>query len=130
VTTTARARLGFAGTAKDPSGVSAVFVTLERLSIAKRQTNAKSSAAKKKTTKKKKRCIWLDPKAGFVTRACDKPVLIRTGVRAGRWAYNVASRIKPRAGSYRVSVYGTDKAGAFGNSAPARARIVRFTLKG
>jgi hypothetical protein len=130
VTTTKRTRLGFAGTARDPSGVSAVFLTLERLSIAKqkatKKTNAKSAAAK--TKKKKKQCVWLDPKLGFVTRACDKPVLIRTGVRSGNWAYNLASAIKPRAGSYRVSAYGTDNAGAFGNSAPTRARVVRFTL--
>jgi hypothetical protein len=131
VTTTRRTRLGFAGTAKDPSGVSAVFLTLERISVTKakkKSTKKKATSAAAKTTTK--RCIWLDPKSGFVSRPCDKPVLIRTGVRQGTWAYNVATRIKPKAGSYRVSVYGTDGAGAFGNSAPARNRIIRFTLAG
>jgi hypothetical protein len=130
VTTRGRTRLGFAGTAKDASGVSAVFLTLERLSLAPRETakktKAKSAAAKK--TKKVKRCIWLDPRSGFVSRPCDKPILIRTGTRQGSWAYKLATRIKPVAGSYRLSAYGSDGAGAFGNSAPARSRVVRFTL--
>ncbi|MEA2148362.1 MAG: endoglucanase [Solirubrobacteraceae bacterium] len=132
VTTHKRTRVGFAGTAKDASGVSAVFLTLERLSVApkrtaKKKTKAKSAAAAKKT-KTAKRCIWLDPKSGFVSRPCDKPILIRTGTRQGRWAYNLATKIKPVAGSYRLSAYGSDAAGAFGNSAPARSRVVRFTL--
>jgi hypothetical protein len=128
VTSTKRVRIGFAGAAKDPSGVSAVFLTVERLSVAKKKSTKKKakSAAAKTTTKK---CVWLDPKLGFRTRNCDKPVLIRTGVRQGNWAYNIASRIKLRAGTYRVSVYGTDNAGAFGNSAPTRNRVVRFNLK-
>ncbi|MEA2155260.1 MAG: hypothetical protein QOE11_1400 [Solirubrobacteraceae bacterium] len=131
VTTRKRTRVGFAGTAKDASGVAAVFLTLERLSVAprkqaKKPTKAKSAAAK--TKKKAKRCVWLDPKLGFVSRPCDKPILIRTGTRQGRWAYDLATKIKPRAGSYRLSAYGSDAAGAFGNSAPARSRVVRFTL--
>jgi hypothetical protein len=127
-TTTKRTRIGFSGTAKDPSGVAAVFVTLERISVApKKKAKKKATAAAAKTPAK--RCIWLDPKTGFVSRPCDKPPLIRTGVRQGTWAYNIATRIKLVAGTYRVSVYGTDGAGAFGNSAPARDRVVRFTLK-
>ncbi len=129
-TTTKRTRVGFSGTARDPSGVSAVFLTVERLSVAKKKATKKkkatSAAAKKAPVK---RCIWLDPKSGFVSRPCDKPVLIRTGARQGRWDYKLATRIKPKAGSYRLSAYGTDGAGAFGNSAPARDRVVRFTLK-
>jgi hypothetical protein len=123
-----RTRIGFAGTAKDPSGISAVFLTLERISVASKQ-DAKKKATSAAAKKPAKRCSWLDPKTGFVSRRCDKPVLIRTRVRGGSWAYNIATRIKLVAGSYRVSVYGTDGAGAFGNSARARDRIVRFTLK-
>jgi hypothetical protein len=129
-TTSRRTRIGFAGTAKDASGVAAVFLTVERLSVApkKKQTKAKSAAATTAPKATKKRCVWLDPKAGFVSRSCDKPILIRTGTRQGDWAYNLATRIKPRAGSYRLSAYGSDAAGAFGNSAPARNRVVRFRL--
>jgi hypothetical protein len=128
VTTTKRTRLAFSGTAKDPSGVSAVFLTLERISVAPKKKAASKKA--KSAATPTKRCIWLDPKAGFVSRPCEKPVLIRTGVRQGAWAYRLASAIKPVAGLYRVSVYGSDGAGAFGNSALTRDRVVRFTLKG
>lgn len=130
-TTRKRTKIGFAGTAKDASGVAAVFLTVERLSLApkKKQTmKAKSAAATTTPPKTTKRCIWLDPKSGFVSRRCDKPVLIRTGTRQGNWAYNLASQIKPKAGRYRLSAYGSDAAGAFGNSAPARSRVVRFSL--
>ncbi|MEA2156724.1 MAG: hypothetical protein QOE11_2864, partial [Solirubrobacteraceae bacterium] len=130
VTTRKRTRLTFVGGAKDPSGVSAVFITLERLSVAPKKKAKKKKARSAATTAAAKRCIWLEPKTGFVSRSCDKPVLIRTGVRQGTWAYRLASRIKTVAGTYRVSVYGTDGAGAFGNSAAARDRIVRFTVKG
>ncbi|HTN23430.1 MAG TPA: PKD domain-containing protein [Solirubrobacteraceae bacterium] len=131
-TTTKRVRIGFAGTAKDASGVAAVFLTLERISVApkKKKTTTARSAATPAAPKVVKRCVWLDPKTGFVSRPCDKPVLIRTGTRQGAWAYNIATRIKPVAGTYRLSVYGSDAAGAFGNSAPAKSRVVRFTLTG
>ena len=129
VTTTSRTRLTFAGSGKDPSGVSAVFLTLERLSVTKAKKTSKSAAATT-TPAKVKRCVWLDPKSGFVSRPCDKPVLIRTGVRSGQWTYRLATRIKPKAGTYRLSVYASDGAGAFGNAAPARDRVVRFTLTG
>jgi hypothetical protein len=124
VRTRKRTRIGFAGTARDPSRVAAVFLTLQRLSTTKRTTSAKSSAAKAK------RCAWLDPKRGLVTSACDKPVLIRVAVRSGKWAYNIPTKIRLGAGSYRVSAYGSDGAGAFGNSAPKRSRVVRFKLRG
>ena len=127
VKTTKRTRVGFGGTAKDPSGVTTVYLTLQRLSVAKtkRKTAATSSAATSTA-----RCIWLDPKRGFVSRSCQKPILIKAKAKDGRWAYLVPARIRFRAGSYRVSVYGTDGAGAFGNSAPARNRVVRFSLTG
>jgi hypothetical protein len=117
-------RIGFAGTASDPSRVTAVYVTLQRLA-ATAKARAKTSAGKAKPT----RCTWLDPKRGLVTRSCVKPVLIRVAVRSGRWAYNVPTRLRLGAGSYRVSAYGTDGTGAFGNSAPKRNRVVRITLR-
>ncbi|HUR83747.1 MAG TPA: PKD domain-containing protein [Solirubrobacteraceae bacterium] len=125
VKTTKRTRVGFGGTAKDASGVTTVYLTIQRLSVAKakKKAAAKSSAAKSTAT-----CIWLDPKRGFVSRNCQKPILIKAKFKDGKWAYLVASRIKFRAGTYRVSAYGTDGAGAFGNSAPAAKRVVRFTL--
>jgi hypothetical protein len=118
------ARIGFGGTAKDPSGVTAVFVSLQRL--AKTTTTAKASAAKKKSTT----CTWLDPRQGLVVRDCSKPILIKARLRSSKWAYILAKKIRLSAGSYRVSAYGTDSTGAFGNSAPTRRRVVRFKLTG
>jgi hypothetical protein len=128
VKTRKRARIGFGGTAKDPSGVSAVFISLQRLAKATTtaKKSAKSSAAKKKSTN----CTWLDPRRGLVVRNCRKPILIKARVRGGKWAYILAKKIVLSAGSYRVSAYGTDGTGAFGNSAPTRRRVVRFKLTG
>jgi hypothetical protein len=121
------ARIGFGGTAKDPSGVTAVFVSLQRLAktTTTAKKSAKASAAKKSTT-----CTWLDPRQGLVVRDCRKPILIKARARSGKWAYILAKKIRLSAGSYRVSAYGTDGTGAFGNSAPTRRRVVRFTLTG
>jgi hypothetical protein len=124
VKTRRRARIGFGGTAKDPSGVTAVYVSLQRL--AKATTTAKTSAAKTKPTT----CTWLDPKQGLVVRDCRKPILLKARVRSSKWAYILAKKIQLGAGSYRVSAYGTDGTGAFGNSAPTRRRVVRFKLTG
>jgi hypothetical protein len=127
VTTHERARIGFGGRAKDPSGVTAVYITLQRLAkAAGASKSAKASAAKTKP----KSCVWLDPKRGLIIRSCGKPVLIKAAVRDGKWAYIVGSTIRLGAGTYRVSAYGTDGAGAFGNSAGKPSRVVRFTLTG
>jgi PKD repeat protein len=127
VTTRKRLRVGFGGRAKDPSGVTAVYVTLQRLAKASQaKGSAKASAAKSKA----KSCVWLDPKRGLIIRSCDKPVLIKARVRDNKWAYVVGRKIKLSAGTYRVSAYGTDGAGAFGNSAAKANRVVRFTLTG
>ena len=127
VKTRKRARIGFGGTAKDPSGVKAVYISLQRL--AKATTSAKKSAARASAAKKKAtNCTWLDPHRGLVVRNCRKPILIKAKVRGSKWAYILAKKIQLSAGSYRVSAYGTDGTGAFGNSAPARRRVVRFKL--
>ena len=126
VTTRTRARIGFGGRAKDPSGVAAVYITLQRLAKATDGKGAKASAAKKKP----KSCVWLDPKRGLIVRSCDKPILIKARVRDNKWAYIVGSKIRLGAGTYRVSAYGTDGVGSFGNSAGKARRVVRFTLTG
>ena len=56
-------------------------------------------------------------------------MLINAKLAAGRWRYTVASKIKLRKGHYRVSAYGTDTSGGFGNAASRSKRIVRFSLK-
>ena len=52
---------------------------------------------------------------------CAKPVLINAKLANGRWSYTVASKIKLTKGSYRVSAYGTDGSGGFGNAAVGEA---------
>jgi hypothetical protein len=123
VRTRGRLRVGFGGTARDPSGVKAVYVTLQRLAKgAATRRSAKASAAKKKN------CVWLDPRRGLVLRNCRQPILIKVRTRGSKWGYVVGSKIRLGAGSYRVSAYGTDGTGAFGNAAPTRRRVVRFKL--
>ena len=104
-----------AGTATGKSGVKGVQITVEKLG------NAKPTA--------KSQCTWLDPRKGLIKRACVKPVLIKPALRQGTWRYNPLKKLKKglRAGTYRVSAYGTDSAGTFGNSAP-RNKVITFKL--
>ncbi|HEY0344912.1 MAG TPA: PKD domain-containing protein [Solirubrobacteraceae bacterium] len=127
VTTRKPLRVGFGGRAKDPSGVTAVYITLQRLA---KGTEAAKSAAKASAASKKRSCVWLNPKRGLIVRGCDKPVLVKALVRGRKWAYVVPSKIALGAGTYRISAYGTDGAGSFGNSAAKARRVVRFKLTG
>jgi hypothetical protein len=131
VRTRERARIGFGGTAKDPSGVTTVFVTLQRLAKAPAKKKSSKRGAKASAAQTKpKTCTWLDAKQGFVDRACDKPILVKAKVRRGKWAYIVPKKVRFGTGNYRVSAYGTDGAGAFGNVAPKNRRVIRFQLRG
>jgi hypothetical protein len=107
----ARAKIAFAGTAKAAAGVKSVVLTIEKLGTSK------------------KTCTWVDKRKGLVKTPCAKPVLINAKLNAGKWSYTVASKIKLTKGSYRVSAYGTDASGGFGNAASTSRRIVRFSLK-
>ena len=124
VTTKRKAKLGFGGVAKDKSGVAFVLLTLEKLSGSSSTTAAKSSRSSKS------QCAWFDAKKGLLKRSCAKPVVIATKLAAdGSWTYNVSTKVKqPSAGLYRVSAYAADGSGAYGNSAPANDRVVRFRL--
>lgn len=131
-TTTKRTRIGFAGTANDKSGVKGVVITVERIAKAKstrRSTKRRSTRARSAAATTTKRCAWLDPKKGMVLRSCSKPVLILVKLaKDGSWTYNVKSRIKLSAGTYRVIAAGQDNAGVTGNSAAAKDAIHRFRL--
>ncbi|HEV2784822.1 MAG TPA: choice-of-anchor Q domain-containing protein [Solirubrobacteraceae bacterium] len=109
-TTTRLKRLAVSGTAKDPSGVRGVVLTIEKLG---------GTATK---------CKWFNPKKGIVLRSCKKPPLLLAKLAAnGTWTYSVDAR-KLSAGAYRVIVVGADNSGAFGNSALRGDAIRRFTL--
>jgi hypothetical protein len=125
VTTKRTTRLGFGGVAKDKSGVAFVLLTLEKLG-----GSSSAAAAKAGQPSSKAQCTWFDAKKGLLRRSCRKPVLIAAKLGAGdAWTYNVSPKVKqPSPGQYRVSVYGSDRSGAYGNSAPENDRVVRFRL--
>jgi hypothetical protein len=106
-----RATISFAGTANAAAGVKSVVVTIERIGA---------------TTKT---CTWLDKRKGLVKAPCAKPPLINAKLAKGAWSYRVSSSIKLGRGAYRISAYGTDNGGTFGNAASAKRRIVRFRLR-
>ncbi len=106
-----RATISFTGTAKAVAGVKNVILTIQ------------------KVTGTKKTCTWLDKKRGLVKAPCAQPVLVNAKLKSGKWTYTVARSIKLVKGRYRMSAYGIDTGGAFGNSAPPKRRIVQFTLK-
>lgn len=123
--TSKRTRIGFAGTARDKSGVKGVVLTVERIS----KTTSSRTAATSSAATTTKRCAWLDPKKGIVLRSCSKPVLILAKLaKDGSWTYNVKSTIRLSAGVYRVIAAGQDNSGAAGNSASTKDAIHRFTL--
>lgn len=111
-----RRRIQVGGLSGDTSGIANVVVTIEKI---------KGSS--------KTKCYWYDSQKGFRLRSCKKPVILNAKLKkdskTGEWTFNVPTKRPLSAGKYRVSAYGVDKAGVFGNSAPAKARIVRFTLK-
>ncbi len=110
-TTTRLKRLAIAGTAKDPSGVKGVIVTIQKLGTA--------AGAK---------CGWFNASKGIVLRSCTKPPLLLAKLAAnGTWTYNADAR-KLSAGRYRIIVLGGDNSGSVGNSASRGDAIRRFTL--
>jgi hypothetical protein len=116
VTSRRKTRIGFNGVARDKSGVAFVLLTVEKLG----RSSSSSSRA---------RCTWYDARRGLVRRRCSQPVLLVARLAAdGSWRLRISTRRQPSAGLYRVSVYAADRSGAFGNSAPARDRVVRFRL--
>jgi hypothetical protein len=109
-----RRQLVISGRAFDPDGVQGVALTLERL------PRKPPGAA---------RCTWLHPTRGLRRNSCNRPPPLIATLRAtDSWTYRLSTRIKLPAGRYRVSAYGKDTPGMFGNSAPQRARIITFRL--
>ncbi len=120
--TTKRTKISFAGTAKDPSGIRGVILTIEKLSDKGTSGSGTATAA---TTK----CRWFNATKGIVLKSCAKPVLLLAKLgKDGAWTLNVKSTIKLGAGLYRVLAAGVDNSGARGNSAPRGDAIHRFTL--
>jgi hypothetical protein len=107
------ARLVVAGRARDASGVRGVALRIQRL------------------PRVGGLCTWLDPVVGLGRAGCDEPPSLLATLRAGgSWTYRVPARAALRGGRYRVTAYGTDESGIYGNSAPASAGSVRFRVRG
>jgi hypothetical protein len=106
-----RHRLVISGRASDASGVRSVTLSLERL------------------PRTGKRCTWLDAARGLRRGDCARPPTLIARMRTtASWAYRVPRRLNLTPGRYRVTAYGEDRTGAFGNSAPRRKRVITFGL--
>ena len=100
------------GRASDSSGVRAVALRIERLPRAAG------------------RCTWLDPVSGLGRASCSAPPSLSATLRSGgAWSYRVPARIALPAGRYRVTAYGADETGIYGNSARAAVRSVTFAVR-
>ena len=120
-TTTKKNKIGFAGTATDPSGIAAVAITVQKLATGTEEPPATVAPTAK--------CKWLNATKGIVAKSCAKPILLIAKLATdGAWTFNVRSTLKLGAGTYRIIVLGADKSGARGNSATAAEAIHRFTL--
>jgi hypothetical protein len=125
-TTKKKTKLAFGGAATDKSGVAFVLLTLEKIGADNSSTTAKAS----QSTASKAQCTWFDAKKGLLKVSCVKPKLIVAKLaKDGSWSFIVSSKVKrPSAGLYRLSAFGADGSGAFGNSAPSKDAVIRFRL--
>jgi hypothetical protein len=129
-TTSKPVKIGFAGVAKDASGIKAVILAIQKISttVSSPKTAAKSSQTTTATPPATK-CKWLNATKGIVLKSCSTPpvILAKLG-KDGAWTYNVKSTIKLGAGRYRIIVVGVDGTGAFGNTAAQADAVHTFTL--
>ncbi|MEJ7797136.1 MAG: choice-of-anchor Q domain-containing protein [Solirubrobacteraceae bacterium] len=127
--TSKRTRIGVAGTAKDPSGIKAIVLTIQKISTTPSKAKKKTSATSSAATTTAKKCKWLNATKGVVLKSCTKPPLLLAKVaKDGSWTFNVKSTIRLGAGRYRVIAVGADNSGALGNSAAPKDAIRTFTL--
>ena len=120
-TTTKKNKIKFGGTATDPSGIAAVVITVQKLASGTAEPPATINPAGK--------CKWLNANKGIVYKSCTRPILLLAKTAAnGSWTYNLKSKLRLGAGTYRIIAVGADKSGAKGNSATAAEAIHRFTL--
>ncbi len=84
------------------------------------------------STTSKTKCRFYDAKKGLRLVSCSKPILITARLvkdsAGGEWTYGVPTTRPLSPGKWKVSAYGVDTTGAFGNSATTGA-TVSFTVK-
>lgn len=122
------------GTAKDPSGIRGVVLTVEKISTTISTPKASSTASKAKSsqtaTAPAQKCKWLNATKGIVLKSCATPILLlaKLAKDGSTWTFSVKSTLKLGAGRYRVIVVGADNSGAVGNSAAKSDAIRLFSL--
>jgi hypothetical protein len=88
---------------------------------------------KTKSTTSTTQCRYYDAKRGLRLVKCDKPILITARLikdsTTGEWTYGVPTTRPLSPGSWKVSAFGQDSTGAFGNSADPKATTVTFSVK-
>lgn len=112
-----RTKIQIAGLSKAASGnIQRVLLTLQKTG----------------STGSKTKCRFYDAKKGLRLVSCSKPKLITARLvkngEGGAWTYNVPTTRPLSTGTWKVSAYGVDTTGAFGNSAPKGASVT-FTVK-
>lgn len=118
VKTRKRTKIIIAGLSKANSGsMSRVLLTLQKMD----------------STKSKSKCRYYDARKGLLRLSCSRPRLITARLvkdsKSGEWTYGVPTKRPLSRGRWKVSAYGIDSGGAFGNSADAKAASLRFTVK-
>lgn len=88
---------------------------------------------KTKSTTSAKQCRYYDAKRGLRLVSCEKPILITARLiknsATGEWTYGVPTTRPLSTGTWKVSAFGVDSTGAFGNSADPKAASLTFTVK-
>jgi hypothetical protein len=117
VKTRKRTKIQFAGLSKAKVGnMQRVLLTLQ----------------KTKSTTSKTKCRYYSASKGLRLVSCSKPILITARLvkdsASGEWTYTVPSTRPLSTGSWKLSAYGVDTTGAFGNSATSGGSV-SFTVK-
>ena len=88
---------------------------------------------KTKSTTSTTQCRYYDAKRGLRLVSCSKPILITARLikdsTTGEWTYGVPTTRPLSTGTWKVSAFGVDSTGAFGNSADPKAATINFTVK-
>lgn len=88
---------------------------------------------KTKSTTSAKQCRYYDARRGLRLVSCEKPILITARLikdsATGEWTYGVPTTRPLSPGTWKVSAFGVDSTGAFGNSADPKAASLTFTVK-
>ncbi len=118
VKTRKRTKIIIAGLSKAKVG------TMSRVYLVLQKTNS---------TKSKTKCRYYDARKGLLYLSCSRPRLITARLvkdsSSGEWRYGVPLKRPLSPGSWKVSAYGKDSSGAFGNSAGSKAGSTTFRVK-